>query len=112
MRALAIAASVALVGLTACSTTPGAIAEVESLQGEPLRKIIVQTQEEYQLAEKLAQPGDVLVLANGIWRDFDLVLEAEGTADHPIYLIAEEPGQVVLSGQSSLRLGCKHLIVS
>ncbi|MEM6555627.1 MAG: chondroitinase-B domain-containing protein [Pseudomonadota bacterium] len=112
MRALAIAASVALVGLTACSTTPGAIAEVESLQGQPLRKIIVQTQEEYQLAEKLAQPGDVLVLANGIWRDFDLVLEAEGTADHPIYLIAEEPGQVVLSGQSSLRLGGKHLIVS
>ncbi|MEM9178203.1 MAG: chondroitinase-B domain-containing protein [Pseudomonadota bacterium] len=112
MRALAVAASVALLGISACSTSPGAIAEVESLQGEPLRKIIVQTQDEYKLAEKLAQPGDVIVLANGVWRDFDLVLEAEGTAEHPIYLIAEDPGQVVLSGQSSLRLGGKHLIVS
>lgn len=112
MRVLAIVAAMGLGLAGACSTPSVAIADVGTLQGEPLRRIVVQTQEEYAAAEKMVQPGDVIVLANGVWRDFDLVLEAEGTAEHPIYLVAEEPGQVVLSGQSSLRLGGQYLIVS
>ena len=112
MRVLAIAAIATLATTGACTTPSAAIAEVSVQRGEPLRKIIVSTQSEYATAIKLAQPGDMIVLANGVWRDFDLVLEAEGTAQHPIYLVAEEPGKVVLSGQSSLRMGGRHLIVS
>lgn len=112
MRFLAIAALFALVATGACSTSQMAIAEKAGLSGEPLRKIIVHTPEEYEVAEKALQPGDVIVLANGVWRDFDLVLEAEGTEEHPIYLVAEDPGQVILSGQSSLRLGGENLVVS
>lgn len=112
MRVLAIAAIAALATMGACSTPPLAVAEDVSKPGEPLRKIVVGTQDEYAAAMKLAQPGDMIVLANGTWRDFDLVLEAEGSAEHPIYLVAEEPGKVVLSGQSSLRMGGRHLIVS
>lgn len=112
MRVLAIAAIAALATMGACSTPPLAVAEDTSKPGEPLRKIVVETQDEYAAAIKLAQPGDMIVLANGTWRDFDLVLEAEGSAEHPIYLVAEEPGKVVLSGQSSLRIGGRHLIVS
>ena len=112
MRTLAIAAIVAVSVTGACSTSPVAIAEVASVEGEPLRKIRVTSQDEYEAAEDIAQPGDVIVLANGTWTDFDLVLEAKGTAKNPIYLIAEEPGKVVLSGQSSLRIGGEHLIVS
>ncbi|MEC7289372.1 MAG: polysaccharide lyase 6 family protein, partial [Pseudomonadota bacterium] len=82
------------------------------MSGEPLRRLLVANQEEYEAAQSVLQPGDVIVLANGEWRDFDLVLEAEGTAEHPIYLVAEEPGSVVLTGQSSLRLGGEYLIVS
>ncbi|MEM7327578.1 MAG: polysaccharide lyase 6 family protein [Pseudomonadota bacterium] len=112
MRNLAIAALIAFAATGACSTPPLAIAEVESFEGEPLRRILVSTQAEYQAAESIAQPGDVIVLANGTWTDFDLVLHAQGTAQHPIFLTAEEPGKVILSGQSSLRLGGEHLIVS
>ena len=112
MRTLAIAAVIAFAGSGACSTSPQAIADLTRADGEPLRRLLVSTQDEYQLAVKMAEPGDMIVLSNGVWRDFDLVLEAEGTAAHPIYLIAEEPGRVILSGQSSLRLGGKHLIVS
>jgi len=112
MRTLAIAVLIAFLAMGACSTPPMAFAEVASFEGEPLRKIRVSTQDEYEAAEKIAQPGDVIVLANGTWTDFDLVLEAKGTAAHPIFLIAEQPGKVVLSGQSSLRLGGEHLIVS
>ena len=112
MRTLAIAALIAFGTMGACSTPSQAFAELASIQGEPLRKILVSTQDEYKAAEKIARPGDVIVLANGTWTDFDLVLEAKGTAEHPIFLIAEEPGKVVLNGQSSLRLGGEHLIVS
>ena len=112
MKTLAIAAIVALAMTGACSTSPSAIAEVAAFEGEPLRKILVTTQDEYEAAEDIAQPGDVIVLANGTWTDFDLVLEAKGTAENPIFLIAEEPGKVILNGQSSLRIGGEHLIVS
>lgn len=112
MRVLVIAAIAALGAMGACSTPPIAVVEDASKPGEPLRKIVVQTQDEYAAAMKLVQPGDMIVLANGTWRDFDLVLEAQGTAENPIYLVAEEPGKVVLSGQSSLRMGGQYLIVS
>jgi poly(beta-D-mannuronate) lyase len=134
MRAFALVIAAALTMSSACSTAPAAsstptepaastptsaetsapaaITETVDLDGQPLRKIKVSTQEEYEAVEKAVQPGDVIVLAKGVWTDFDLVLEAEGTAENPIYLVAEEPGQVVLSGQSSLRLGGQHLIVS
>lgn len=112
MRVLVIAAIAILGASGACSSPPVVLADVESHPGEPLRKIVVTTQDEYQAAMKIAQPGDMIVLANGTWRDFDLVLEAEGTAENPIYLVSEVPGQVILSGQSSLRIGGRHLIVS
>ena len=112
MRAFALAIAIALSVSSACTTAPTAFSEASGLDGQPLRKIVVSTQEEYAIAEQAVQPGDVIVLANGVWSDFDLVLEAEGTAENPIYLVAQEPGEVVLSGQSSLRLGGQHLIVS
>ena len=112
MKLHALALAVALAATGSCATTPLIMAEADQFAGEPLRKITVSTQDEYNALMKIAQPGDVIVLANGVWTDFDLVLEAEGTAENPIYLVAEDPGQVILSGQSSLRIGGKHLIVS
>lgn len=112
MKAIAFALAAVLVSSSACSSAPAAFAEAEGLEGEPLRRILVSNQDEYAAAQTVLQPGDVIVLANGEWRDFDLVLEARGTAEHPIYLVAEDPGSVVLTGQSSLRLGGEYLIVS
>lgn len=63
-------------------------------------------------AVSAAQPGDKIVLANGVWKDFDALVHAEGTAEAPIQVVAETPGEVILSGQSSLRLAGQHLVVS
>ena len=76
MRRLAVATLIAFAATGACSTPPQAFAEVASFEGEPLRQILVSTQDEYRAMAKIAQPGDVIVLANGTWTDFDLVLEA------------------------------------
>lgn len=59
-----------------------------------------------------ARPGDVLLLANGEWRDAQLLFRARGQASAPITLRAQEPGKVVLTGRSNLRLAGEHLVVS
>ena len=73
--------------------------------------VLVGTKAEYFAASKQLQPGDVIVLANGVWEDFEIVLDAEGTAEKPISLTAQDKGKVVLSGRSNLRLAGEHLVV-
>ncbi len=45
------------------------------------RDILVSTQAEYKDAVKAANPGDTIVLANGEWRDFEILFTGEGTED-------------------------------
>lgn len=71
----------------------------------------VGSQEEYAQALKQVRAGDVIVLANGEWRDFEIVITGKGTREKPITLIAEKPGEVFLTGQSSLRIGGEYILV-
>ena len=72
----------------------------------------VQNQEEYERAAKNVEAGDVITLANGEWRDFDLVITGAGRENAPITVTSQEVGKVVLTGQSSLRIGGQHILVS
>ncbi len=76
------------------------------------RETIVRSQAEYQEAVKTLHAGDTVILANGEWRDFEILFKAEGSAERPITLTAEAKGQVLLTGQSNLRLAGEHLVVS
>ncbi|MEA3288363.1 MAG: chondroitinase-B domain-containing protein [Candidatus Marinimicrobia bacterium] len=49
-------------------------------------------------------PGDTLTLNNGVWNDQRISIHAEGSATEPIVLIAETPGQVILTGFSTLAI--------
>lgn len=73
---------------------------------------LVATPAEYQQALRDAKPGDVIVLKDGVWRDFQILFEAEGQPGQPVTLTAQTPGGVVLSGQSNLRLAGRQLVVS
>jgi poly(beta-D-mannuronate) lyase len=73
---------------------------------------LVRTIEEFDRAVANLQPGDKVVLANGTWTDVEFKLRAEGLPDKPIELTAEEPGKVIISGQSNLALSGSHIIVS
>lgn len=75
-------------------------------------RFLVHTQEEYSQVLGEIEAGDVIELANGEWRDFDLVITGEGSEQEPITLKAEDPGQVFLTGQSSLRIGGQYVTVS
>lgn len=73
---------------------------------------LVTTQAEYARAAAALQPGDTVVLASGTWVDFQILFEGVGTADQPITLTVEKPGETIISGQSNLRLAGEHLLVS
>ena len=63
-------------------------------------------------AAKAAQPGDVIILRDGVWKDADIRFEAQGTLDAPITLRAQTPGKVILSGQSRLRVAGQYVVVA
>ena len=75
-------------------------------------EFLVQDQAAYQEALEKAGPGDVIKLANGTWKDFEILFQGEGKKDNPITLTAETKGEVILSGQSNLRLAGEYLEVS
>lgn len=73
---------------------------------------LVRTPVAFVAAVRASKPGDAVVLADGVWRDFEMVFTGEGTAAKPITLRAQTPGKVVISGKSNLRIGGRHLVVS
>jgi poly(beta-D-mannuronate) lyase len=73
---------------------------------------VVRNIEEFNSVVETLQPGDEVVLANGTWTDAEFELKAEGQADKPIVLRAEEPGKVIITGESNLSFSGSHIIVS
>lgn len=71
----------------------------------------VGTPDEFHGAIKTARPGDRIVLVSGRWQDVELVADAAGSSELPITIQAETPGQVVISGNSRLRIAGKHVVV-
>jgi poly(beta-D-mannuronate) lyase len=71
----------------------------------------VRTADEFRTAVSAARPGDVIVLTDGTWRDVDLLFAAEGASEAPITLRAQTPGDVIITGQSRLRIAGRHLVV-
>lgn len=77
-----------------------------------VNEVRVATAAEFDAAMATAGPGQTILLADGDWRNFDMLVQGNGTAMDPITVRAETPGAVILSGQSSLRLAGQHLVVS
>ncbi|MGJ8679342.1 chondroitinase-B domain-containing protein [Paraglaciecola sp.] len=73
---------------------------------------LVSNQNEYIKAVKQVSAGDTIVLADGVWKNFEIVFKGQGSKDAPITLKAQTPGKVILSGQSNLRIAGKYLVVS
>ncbi|MEP5933610.1 MAG: chondroitinase-B domain-containing protein [Winogradskyella arenosi] len=58
-----------------------------------------------------AQPGDALILKNGVYKDIQIKFTAQGEEGKPITLKAETPGEVFIEGASNLQLGGDYLVV-
>lgn len=75
-------------------------------------QFLVRDQAAYRAAVKAAVPGDVIALADGEWRDFEIVFTGKGSPGKPITLTAQTKGKAIISGRSNLRLAGEHLLVS
>ncbi|WP_211051201.1 polysaccharide lyase 6 family protein [Parasphingorhabdus halotolerans] len=73
---------------------------------------LVKNQAEYNDAAKKLVAGDVVTLANGEWQDFEIKISGKGTKAKPIILTSQDPGKVLLTGQSNLRIGGEYILVS
>lgn len=76
-----------------------------------LENTFVKNIEELHEAIKQASPGSEIVLANGDWKDVQINFFGQGTKEDPITLRAETPGEVIIQGQSDLKLGGEYLVV-
>jgi poly(beta-D-mannuronate) lyase len=72
----------------------------------------VSTAAEIASAMLQAVPGDVLVMADGEWKDQAIVFTGKGTEEKPVTLRAQTPGKVRLTGNSSIAIDGEHLVVS
>jgi len=75
-------------------------------------KIMVSNISEYKEATANIEAGQTIVLANGTYTDFEILLKGKGTEEKPIKLTAETEGKVILSGLSNIRLQGEYLEVS
>lgn len=57
------------------------------------------------------QPGDKVVMKSGEWKSQLINFKAKGTAEKPITLVAETKGNVILSGNSNLKIDGEWLVV-
>ena len=73
--------------------------------------IYVKNFDELNSAIREANPGTEIVMANGVWEDVQIRVYAVGTKDAPITLRAETPGEVIIQGESDLKLGGEFLVV-
>ncbi len=103
-------------------TTPGsktpllaitiAVAAISAPSSAFAESALVRNQAEFTAAIGQLQPGDTLTLADGEWRDFEILFTGRGSADRPITLTAQTPGGVTITGRSNLRMAGEHLVVS
>lgn len=75
-------------------------------------EFLVRNQAEYARVIDTIEAGDTVTLADGEWRDFEMVVTGAGREDAPITVTAQTKGGVFLTGQSSLRIGGQYILVS
>ncbi|MCL4141216.1 UNVERIFIED_CONTAM: hypothetical protein GTU68_066157 [Idotea baltica] len=74
--------------------------------------ITVANIKEYNEALTKVKNGGTIILKNGEWKDTNLLAHGNGSKENPVIIKAETPGEVILSGDSSLSIYGEHVIVS
>lgn len=72
----------------------------------------VRTQKELLKHVKSMKPGETIIVQDGTLRDLDLKILKSGTSKKPIVIRAENPGKVIISGDSKIEIHGEHVILS
>jgi poly(beta-D-mannuronate) lyase len=76
------------------------------------QEVLVSSISDYNKTIKTAKPGSVIVLKNGVWNDFKMNAFGDGLKGNPIIVKAETPGEVFMTGNSTLNISGNYVIVS
>lgn len=71
---------------------------------------VVSNAAEVASAMQSAQPGDTLIMTDGVWTNQQIDFAGDGTSGSPITLRAETPGGVTLNGNSTLSISGSYLV--
>ena len=74
--------------------------------------IYVKNIDELNSAISEVTAGGEIIMANGVWKDAQIKFFGVGTEERPITLRAETPGEVIIQGQSDLKMGGEYLVVN
>ena len=91
-----------VLSLAALLAVPAAHAQTDRL---------VRTAAELSAAISASQPGDTVTMADGSWADTPINFDRDGLPGDSITLRAETPGEVILTGRSTLSIGGDYLKV-
>ncbi|MFO8080282.1 MAG: polysaccharide lyase 6 family protein [Armatimonadota bacterium] len=72
---------------------------------------VVDSQETFAEAAEALAPGDELVIADGIYRDWSVTIDAEGTGEQPIVVRPQTPGGAIFRGTVSFQLTGSHIVL-
>ena len=75
------------------------------------KTILVTNEAALVKANATAQPGDIILLQNGEWKNITILLNCKGNQQNPITFKAQTAGKVLITGQSKLLLGGDYIIV-
>ena len=73
---------------------------------------LVKNIDQFNEAVAKVKPGGEIVLADGIWRDVELIFKAKGLANKLIELKAQTPGKVIITGKSNLSFSGEYIVIS
>jgi len=80
--------------------------------GAPGGEIAVDDATQMSQAVARAQPGDTLILADGLYKDVRLDFKAKGAERRPITLRPQTPGKATITGESVVVISGEYLVVS
>ena len=92
------------------SVTPGDQVYPAASEQKPVSKNAIATPEALAAAVAKAQPGDTVVVRNGVYVDWRAAMKGAGAEGKPVTIRPETPGGVVFTGNTKLLLEGKHLV--
>ncbi len=73
---------------------------------------MITSEKELQLALKGTNLGDVIVVKDGVYSDWDMEVACEGSEDSPVVIRPETPGGVTLVDESSFKISGAYVTLS
>ncbi|MGA1194899.1 MAG: polysaccharide lyase 6 family protein [Candidatus Latescibacterota bacterium] len=73
--------------------------------------IMVKSETEFQTAVNNAKPGDEIVIANGLYPDWDITISSKGTESAPIIIRAQTPQGVTLTDESTFKVSGEYITI-